>query len=120
MLEILADGRFSVAGAAFAEDHVATCAFCDSVGVVAGEGLVALRPADTNLACLVNGIIKGENSLAEALTLLFLKNRPLLRTCAKYASADAAATKVMVAVAAPWVMQNSYTNPPLIMPAMSP
>lgn len=42
MLEILAEGGFCVTGAAFAEDHVASCALGDSVDVVAGEVLEAL------------------------------------------------------------------------------
>lgn len=42
VLEILAEGGFCVAGAAFAEDHVASCALGDSVDVVAGKTLVAL------------------------------------------------------------------------------
>lgn len=37
-------------GAAFAEDHVASGALGDSVDVVTGEGLVALAPADSDLA----------------------------------------------------------------------
>lgn len=42
VLEILADGGFCVAGAAFAKDHVASCALSDSVDVVAGEVLEAM------------------------------------------------------------------------------
>lgn len=42
VLKILAERGFCVAGAAFAEDHVASCALADSVDVVAGEALEAL------------------------------------------------------------------------------
>lgn len=104
MLKILAERGFCVAGAAFAEDHVASCALADSVDVVAGEALEALQPTNTNLTCLVNGDHDVREWFGAGLTLLFLRNRPLLRTCAKYASAEATSTKVMVAVAAPWVM----------------
>lgn len=60
VFEILADRGFCMVGAAFTEDNVASDAFGDSVGVMARDGLVALRPADTDLACLVNGITTRE------------------------------------------------------------
>jgi hypothetical protein len=83
VLEIFAERGFCVTGAAFAEDHVTSCAFGNSVDVMAGEVLVALRPTYVDLLCLAHDIMKGGNWLEEILTLLFLRYRPLLRTCTK-------------------------------------